>query len=130
MKLKELLKTQEPLKRLTEKRFTNYKIIRALVGLRKAVDAEVDVYLEQERKAITAYAVLDEKGNPVLLAEGRVQLRDEKAKAAFEKELTELRETEIENISSITLWEDDFRSDEDFPTPDDILSLEPLVVFE
>lgn len=130
MKLKELLKAQEPLKRLTEKRFRNYKTIRVLVNLRKAVDAEVDIYLEQEKKAIKAYAELDANGNPVLLSEGRIRLRDEKAKAEFDRELIALLEAEVENIKHITLREEDFCSDADMPTPNDVITLEPIVIFE
>ena len=130
MKLKELLVAQEPLKRLTEKRFTSYKTIRDIVNLRKAVDNEVEIYLEQEKKAISTYGKLDEKGNPIVLAEGKIQLRDEEAKKAFDKELTDLRESEIDNIKGITLREEDFRQVEDIPTPDEIITLEPIIRFE
>ena len=130
MKLKDLLKAKEALMRLTDKHFNSYKTIRQLVALRKAVDAEVETYLAEEKKAITAYAELDEKGNPVILAEGRVRLKDEKSKVLFEKELTAIRETDIEGIDSITLKEEDFHSVEDIPTPNDILLLDPIVVFE
>lgn len=130
MKLKDLLTAVEALKRLTEKRFSSYKTIRNLVSLRKAVEEEVETYLEQEKKAIQTYAELDEKGKPILVAEGVVRLKDEQAKQAFDKELTELRETEVEGIERVVLCEGDFRSAEDLPTPDDLLALEPLVRFE
>ena len=130
MKLKKLLAATEALKRLTEKRFSNYKTVRDLVNLRKAVDAEVDIYLEQERKAIQTYAVLDERGNPVLLSDGIVRLKTEQAKLDFDKELTELRESEVDGIETVVLHEGDFRTTDDIPTPDDILVLEPIVKFE
>ena len=130
MKLKDLIRTREALTRLTEKRFTSYKVIRSLVALRKAVDAEVDIYLEQEKKAVKTYAELDEKGNPIILSEGRIRLKDEKSKTLFDQELTKLRESEVDGIKPVTLKEEDFCSLEEIPTPSDILLLEPIVVFD
>lgn len=130
MKLKDLIRTREALTRLTEKRFTSYKVIRSLVTLRKAVDAEVDIYLEQEKKAVKTYAELDEKGNPIILSEGRIRLKDEKSKTLFDQELTKLRESEVDGIKPVTLKEEDFCSLEEIPTPSDILLLEPIVMFD
>ena len=130
MKLKDLIRTREALTRLTEKRFTSYKVIRSLVALRKAVDTEVDIYLEQEKKAVKTYAELDEKGNPIILSEGRIRLKDEKSKTLFDQELTRLRESEVDGIDPVTLKEEDFCSSGDIPTPSDILLLEPIVVLD
>ena len=51
MKLIDVFKAREPLLRLTEKRFNNYKVLRQLVKARKAVTAEVEFYAEAEKKA-------------------------------------------------------------------------------
>ena len=129
MKLKDLLRAKDALKKLTEKRFASYAIISKLVKLRKAVQSEIEIYIEQERKAITDYAELDAAGNPIFTG-GGIKLKDSQAKIDFERELEELREANVDNIEPVTLTEKDFRFVEDIPTPDEIIELEPLVVFE
>ena len=54
MKLKTIVATKPALARLTEKRFSDYKKLREIVRLRKAVEAEFDFYVEQEKKAVEA----------------------------------------------------------------------------
>lgn len=130
MKLKDLLSANDPLKRLSEKRFVSYRKMRELVKLRKAVEGEVEFYLTEERKAINAYAELDGNGAPIFLADGRLRLKDTEAKTAFEKEITALREITVDGISCITLCESDFRTTDDIPTADDMLALESVITFE
>ena len=47
MKLKHIIEAKEAIVRLTEKRFTDYKKLREIVRLRKAVEAEFDFYVKQ-----------------------------------------------------------------------------------
>lgn len=129
MKLIELLQAQMPLKRLTEKNFNNYKVLRDLAKLRKAVDAEVEFYTEQERKAVQLYADKDDKGQPVVLADGRLKLKDIEAKNAFDDELTKLRALDVDGISKVVVQESDFRSSVDYPTSDEMLALECVIDF-
>lgn len=129
MKLIELLQAQTPLKRLTEKNFNNYKVLRELAKLRKAVESEVEFYTEQERKAVDLYADKDDKGQPVILENGRIKLKDIEAKQAFDEELTKLRALEVEGITKVVVEEKDFRSSVDYPTPDEMLALECVVDF-
>ncbi len=130
MKLKDLISAVEPLKRLSEKRFASYKKMREIVKLRKAVEQEFDFYKGEESKAIKAYGEFTKEGTPKFLPDGRLQLKDYESKVAFEKEVTELRETEVDSIELVTLRESDFRSSDDLPTPDDMLALEWVVAFE
>ena len=51
MKLKTVIHAKDALQRLTEKRFTDYKKVRAIVKLRQAVDAEFEFYAAEEKKA-------------------------------------------------------------------------------
>jgi len=129
MKVIEVVKAKEPLKRLTEKRLSNYKVLRNLVKLGKSVDAEVEFYSEQEKKAVNQYAEKDEKGNPVFLTDGRLKLTDTNAKIAFETEISKLNETEIDGITVVEIHESDFSSSSEFPTAVDMLALEPIVHF-
>ena len=130
MTINQLLDGRDALIRLTKKHFKSYKTARSLVLLRKAVESEIGIFLELEQEAIKNYAAKDEKGNPVFLADGRLQLKDEESKERFEKSMLEARETEGEGIQPISLREEDFVSAEDFPTPSDMILLEPIVVFE
>lgn len=129
MKLIELLQAQTSLKRLTEKNFNNYKVLRELAKLRKSVEAEVEFYTEQERKAVELYAEKDDKGQPVILENGRIKLKDIEAKQAFDDELTKLRALEVEGITKVVVEENDFRSSADYPTPDEMLALECVIDF-
>lgn len=130
MKLITIVGAKEALTRLTEKHFSNFKVARKLVALRKAVDAEVDFYAEQEKKAVDLYAEKDENGNPVFLGEGRLKLKDNDAKIAFEGEVKKLLDTEVDDIEPVLLRESDFRSADDLPTPGDMIALEGFVTFE
>jgi len=130
MKLIELLNAQVALKNLTEKNFTNYKVLRELAKLRKAVNVEVEFYTEQERKAVLQYADKDEKGQPIFIDNGRLKLRDIESKSAFDEELSKLRNLEIDSIEKVEVKESDFRSTADFPTSDEMLTLECIVNFE
>ena len=130
MKLIDVFKAREPLKRLTERRFNNYKVLRKLVKAQKAVDAEMEFYATAEKKAIDLYAEQDEKGNPVILADGRLKLKDLEAKTAFVKEIAKLNDTEVDDIDTIVIREGDFVSPGDYPTPSDMALLECIIAFE
>ena len=130
MKLKTIVANKPALARLTEKRFSDYKKLREIVRLRKAVEAEFDFYVEQEKKAVEAYAEKKKDGTPVFLEDGRIKLKDPKAKDAFEAEIIRLQETEIDGIISITLSERDFLTPDDLPTASDMLALEGIIEFE
>ena len=130
MKLKTIVATKPALACLTEKRFSDYKKLREIVRLRKAVEAEFDFYVEQEKKAVEAYAEKKKDGTPVFLEDGRIKLKDPKAKDAFEAEITRLQETEIDGITPISLSERDFLTPDDLPTASDMLALEGIIEFE
>ena len=130
MKLKDILVANEPLKRLCDKRLANYKKMRELAKLYRAVKQEVEFYFVEEKKAVDIYAELDKTGTPIFLEDGRLRLKDMESKIAFEKEIEKLRNTEVDGIEPITLCESDFRSGDDLPTVSEMIALEPLVVFE
>ena len=130
MKLKTIVATKPALARLTEKRFSDYKKLREIVRLRKAVEAEFDFYVEQEKKAVEAYAEKKKDGTPVFLEDGRIKLKDPKSKDAFEAEIIRLQETDIDGITPITLSERDFLTPDDLPTASDMLALEGIIEFE
>lgn len=130
MKLKEILNASEPLKRLSERRLTSYKKMRELVKLRKAVEQELDFYYGEEKKAVATYAEMDKNGSPLFLEDGRLRLKDVESKIAFEKEITDLRDTDIDGIETIKLSEGDFSCTDDIPTAEDMIALECVILFE
>ena len=130
MKLKTIVATKPALARLTEKRFSDYKKLREIVKLRKSVESEFDFYVEQEKKAVEAYAEKKKDGTPVFLEDGRIKLKDPKSKDAFEAEIIRLQETEIDGITPSTLSERDFLTPDDLPTASDMLALEGIIEFE
>ena len=129
MKLIEVLKAREPLNRLMGKNFTSYKVWRELVKLQKAVSTEVEFYAAQEKKNIELYSEKDEKGNPVILAEGRIKLKDTQAKSDFDGEIAKLYETDIDGITAVVIRESDFKSSEEYPTPGDMALLDEFIEF-
>lgn len=130
MKLKTILEANEPLKRLSEKRLASYKKMRDLVKLRKAVEQEVSFYAAEEKKAVDVYAEIDSNGAPIFLPDGRLRLKDNEAKIAFEREIEALLDTDIEDISPISLSEADFLSTNDLPTTNEMIALECVINFE
>ena len=129
MKLKFIVEAKDAIVRLTEKRFTDYKKLREIVKLRKAVEAEFEFYCDQEKKAVETYGEMSDKGTPAFLPDGRLKLKNAEAKEAFEKEIAKLLDTEVDDFTIITLKESDFLSAEDLPTPKDMLVLEHIISF-
>ena len=129
MKLINLLNAKDAIQALAEKRFTSFKKVRELVELKKAVDSEIEFYVNEEKKIVEAYAHKDDKGNPIILEGGRIQLDTIDKKNAFEKEVLDLRSLEVDKINPVTLKTSDFRNEEDIPTPAEVLVLEGIVNF-
>lgn len=130
MKLNDLLSANDALNRLAEKRLSSYKKMRDFVKLCKVVEQEVAFYASEEKKAVDAYAQVDDNGSPIFLGDGRIRLKDATSKQAFEKEISALRDTEIDDIEPLFLSENDFRSIDDLPTANDMMALEGIVIFE
>jgi len=129
MKLKFIVEAKDAIVRLTEKRFTDYKKLREIVKLRKAVEAEFEFYCDQEKKAVETYGEMSDKGTPAFLPDGRLKLKNAEAKEAFETEIKKLLDTEVGDFTIITIKESDFLSAEDLPTPKDMLALEHIISF-
>lgn len=130
MKLISIMQARDALANLTDTHFTSYKILRELVRLKKRVDEEYEFYSAQEKKAVDAYADKSEDGQLIFVDGGRLKLKDIKAKAAFDAEIAKLNDTEVDDITTITIRESDFKSAADFPTATDMLALSALIEFE
>lgn len=129
MKLINLIQAKPALEDLTEKRFTNFKIARKLVALRKQVAAEAEFYEAEQKKIVQAYAEFNPDGSLVFLDERHIKLKTPEAKMAFDNEIQKLLETEIDGIEPVVLGESDFSKPDDIPSPSDMIALEGLVEF-
>lgn len=128
MQLIKIIQARAALCRLTETRFKNFAVSRSLCALRKRVDEEVQFLQTEQQKAINAYAELKD-GKPAFTDGGNVLLKSPADKETFEAEIKRLLELEISNISAVVIAEADFRSHEDYPSPDDMMALDGLVEF-
>ena len=129
MKLIEVLNALIPLRALTEARFTSFKKSRELAILRKNVEFEVDFYAKEEKKIVDTYAEKNESGEPIILEGGRIKLKSVEAKTAFDKEITDLRNTEVDEITKVELKESDFADTSKIPTPYELIALEAVIEF-
>lgn len=130
MNLENVVTVKPVLQTLSEKRLTSYNKAREIASLQKAVNAEYDFYVQEERKIIEVYAEKDGNGFPVFVDNSRVRLKDAEATKAYEEEIKALRATEIDPIAPVTLCEADFRTPDDFPTAAEMIALESFVIFE
>lgn len=128
MKLIKIIQARAALCRLTEVRFKNFALARSLCALRKKIDEEAEFLQEEQQKLVNAYAEFKD-GQPVLIDDQHIKLKDTNAKKAFDAEMQRLYEAEITDIVAVKITESDFRSAEEYPTPDDMMALDGLVEF-
>lgn len=127
MKIYEILNARDSLVKLLDKEFTNFKVVRELAGLRKAVEAEVEFYVGEEKKLIDKHAEKDPAGNPIFVDGGRVKIKSVEDRNEFEKKVNELRNLDVE-IKKVTLSASDFKEGNAI-TPNEYLALETLIDF-
>ena len=128
MKLSEVLAVREPLNKLSQLHFSNFRVVRSLANLIKSVNNEVDFFNESFKKLVDSYAEKDECGNPVIVKNGNIKLKDEEAKAAFDKEYADLLNLDVsDNVHKITIYESDFKSPDDILTPIEMMNLDPVI---
>ena len=128
MKLNEVLAAREPLNKLSQKHFSNFKVVRNISELVKSVNNEFDFFNTEFKKLIDTYAEKDEHGNPVIVQNGNIKLKDEEAKLAFDKEYKELLDLDVsDRVKVITIKETDFKTSEEFLTPGEMMALDPII---
>lgn len=129
MQLVKIINARAALCRLCEIRFKSFAVSRNLCTLRKKVDEETEFFQSEQRKAIEAYAEMKD-GAPVLIDSQHIKLKSEEAKVSYELEMQKLLGMEIDDITTVTVIEADFRSGEDYPTPEEMIALDGLVEFK
>ena len=131
MKLKELLNIREPLKQLSEKHFINFKTVRAIADLIKAINVELEFFEIESNKLVKLYAELNDFGEPKVLPNGNLQLKTPEDKVAFNKEYDNLLNLDIsDKIKTITISESDFKSAAELPTPLEMSALDCIIKWE
>lgn len=128
MKLIKIINSRAAVERLTQKRFNSFSLARKLAIMRKRVDEEAGFFYAEQNKALKEHAEF-ENGRPVTEG-GGIKMKSTDDLAAYESEMQRLFDTEIDGIEPVTISEADFRSPEDYPTPEDMLVLEGLVDFK
>lgn len=127
MKLVKIINSRAAVERLTQKRFNSFSLARKLAALRKRVEEETEFFNAEQNKALKEHAEF-ENGRPVTEG-GGIKMKSTDDLAAYESEMRRLFDTEIDGIEPVTVSEADFRSPEDYPTPEDMLALDGLVEF-
>ena len=125
-----MLALNEPLKNLCSKRLSSFRTARLLSKTLKKVEEEIEIYSKEQRKLLDTYAKKDEKGNFVPHPNGGISLIDAEAKVKYEEALKKLLETDVGNIDKIKVSESEFTNPSDFPTPQEMLALEPLISWD
>lgn len=129
MQLIKIIEARAALSRLSGTRFKNFSVARNLCALCKRVEDEVEFFSGEQQKLVQAYALL-ENGKPVSSGNGMIRLKDGAAQEVYNAEMERLMKTEIDDFSPVVVTEADFRSEEDYPTPDDMMALDGLVEFK
>lgn len=127
MLLKDMLALNEPLKNLCSKRLSSFRTARLLSKTLKKVEEEIEIYSKEQRKLLDTYAKKDEKGNFIPHPNGGISLIDAEAKVKYEEALKKLLETDVGMIATIKVSESEFTNPADFPTPQEMVALEPLI---
>lgn len=127
MTIREALIARDPLKKLANGHFTNFKIARDVAELIKAINNEFDFFEAESKKLIEAYAEFDENNKPKILPDGSLQLKSKEAKEAFETEYNALLDLDIsDKVKAIVINTNVFK-DADLLTPLEISALSCII---
>ena len=130
MTLFELINARDALVTLSNKHLRNFKVSLGVSALVRKANDEFEAYNKELSKIINTYAEHDENGNVVSNPAGGFKLKDEKAREGFEKEHKSLLSTDIsERIGTqkLRISADDFSSEKDYLTPQEMSILTPLI---
>lgn len=127
MRLIKIINSRAAVERLTQKRYNSFSVARKLAALRKRVDEETEFFNAEQSKALKEHAEFE---NDRLVTEGGgIKMKSAADLKEYESEMQRLLDTEIDGIEPVAISEADFRSPEDYPTPEDMLALDCLVGF-
>lgn len=128
MTINDILAAREPLIKLSSKKFTSFKVVRAIAILVREVNGEYEFFNTQFRELLDLYADKDVNGNPILIQNGNIKLKDEEAKRSFDKKYSELLSVDVsDTVHKIDILEADFQNKADYPTPSEMIALETVV---
>lgn len=117
IKLIDLINAAKPLKRLTELHFNDFSKIYDLVNLKKKVDANLVFYVEEEKKLRDLYTI-----------DGS-QFKVGDAPELYRNDLQKLYNTEVDIPQKVTLNSECFLDSSDYPTPEEIILLDPVILW-
>lgn len=129
MILNDVLKSSKAVTELSQKHLSDFAAAYAIANLKKAVDSDVEFFVNEEKKMAEKYAKKDENGKPMISQDGRITFVDVKDANSFNEEHIKLANTESTNVHRITVNPKCFIDSKEIPTPEQILLLEPVVAF-
>lgn len=128
MTINDILAAREPLIKLSSKKFTSFKVVRSIAILVREVNGEYEFFNTQFRELLNLYADKDATGNPILIQNGNIKLKDEESKKAFDQKYAELISVDVsDTVHKIDILEDDFQNKTDYPTPSEMIALETII---
>lgn len=130
MTIQSMMTAAAPFNELLKKHFKTIKMVYDLAMLKKVLDEKLNWGYEKEKEYIEQYALKDAKGSPKITEDGRVVCKSLEERNEFEVKLKELHEMDIPEIKPVELSENDFRSSDDLPTPEDLIKLQGVVNFK
>lgn len=131
MKLKEIYSAGLALNKVMSMHFSSFKLKRELVKFSKRVNEESEFFVNNNRELIMKYAMKKEDGSPDILANGQIKFENRENLQAYEAEINELNNTEIDDIQPFKIKISDVdEKDMNSLTPNELLALESLIIFE
>lgn len=116
--------------RLTSKHYANFSVSYKLAKAAKELNAQRDFYTTEERKIVETYAIKDKDGNVKILEGNRISFKDQKDAIAFNSEINNLHNTEVDIFEPITIPLNAFKEGEMDLTPNEINALDGFVIFD
>lgn len=125
MKLIKLALSFPKFKDFAKYKFKTYTKSREIYELYKRIEKEYEYYIFEEQKMIETYAKKDENGLPQIDS-GKISFDTMENAQKYKNEINNLSELEIE-IKPIRVTETDLC---DIPTPEMMVALDEIVIFE
>lgn len=125
MTINDILAAKESLAKLNAVKFNSFETTLKVYKLNTAVNAVIDVAVREQNKIIDIYAKKDEQGNPII-EQGSYTFPNEENQTKCITEINKLRNSEITDISKVTISLEHISLAKDITTQD-LLQLECLI---
>lgn len=125
MKVIDILDAKESLAKLNLVKFSDFKIVSSIYKLTKKVNNVLDMVQQEQKKIIDIYAKKDNNGKTIIL-NNMYQFEDEEKKNNFIKEMSDLKQQDIDDINKIDISMSKIQYGAEL-TGEELMKLEPLI---